>query len=288
MRWYPRAIPGLLAVALVVSKPSTPVEAQTIRHDTGQDVGPVFEGWEANADGSYNFLFGYLNRNYEEQVDVPIGPANFFEPGPQDRGQPTHFYTRRQRFVFRVRVPKDWEKNRKLVWTLTAHGKTNQAKGWLEPEWELNPGVISENNNGGVLEAGNRPPVVSGGTSQAASIQSPVKLSVTATDDGLPKPRPRRMRPPDSAAAAAAATAVVAAANPDTPVRMTDGMRVKWILYRGPGKVTFEPDASKPEYKTSASYETTATFKEPGTYVIRALVSDGQLETAHDITVTVR
>lgn len=288
MKWDPREILGVVAVALVVSVPATAVEAQTIRHDTGQDVGPVFEGWEANADGSYNFLFGYLNRNYEEQVDVPIGPANFFDAGPQDRGQPTHFYTRRQRFVFRVRVPKDWEKNRKLVWTLTAHGKTNQAKGWLEPEWELNPGVISENSNGGVLEAGNKPPVVSGSTSRAASIQSPVKLSVTATDDGLPKPRPRRMRPPDSAAAAAAATAVVAAANPDTPIRLADGMRVKWLWYRGPGKVTFEPDASKPEYKPSASYETTATFKEPGTYVIRALVSDGQLETAHDITITVR
>src|SRR5207253_8599159 len=81
-----------------------------IRYATGQNVAPVFEGWERNADGSFNFVFGYMNRNYEEDVDVPVGAANSFEPGPADQGQPAHFYTRRQQFVFKVRVPKDWAK----------------------------------------------------------------------------------------------------------------------------------------------------------------------------------
>jgi hypothetical protein len=45
--------------------------------------------------------------------------------------------------VFRVNVPKDWDAKRRLVWTLTANGQTNYAKGILLPEFELNPGVIA-------------------------------------------------------------------------------------------------------------------------------------------------
>ena len=279
-----RYLACLLAVAVVAAASSGRGRAQTIRHDTGQDVAPAFEGWERNPDGSYNFVFGYLNRNYQEEVDVPIGPENAFDQGLQDRGQPTHFYARRQRFVFRVAVPKDWERNRRLVWTLTSHGKTNQAKGWLQPEWELNPGVLSENNNGGVLEAGNKPPTVTGGATESVALPNALTLTVTANDDGIPKPKPRRTPPPDSAAATAAA----AAANPDTPVRMSEGLRIRWFHYRGPGKVTFDPDSSKPEYKPSATYTTSVKFSAPGAYVIRALVGDGQLETAHYIAVTVR
>ena len=50
---------------------------------------------------------------------MPVGPDNMLEPGGVDQGQPTHFYPRRQQFVFTVRVPKDWGK-KDLVWTLTA------------------------------------------------------------------------------------------------------------------------------------------------------------------------
>src|SRR4030081_814119 len=113
-----RRVTRAVAVALFVWAAGGAGLAQTVRHDSGQDVAPAFEGWERNADGSYNFVFGYLNRNYEEQVDIPLGPENAFDSGPQDRGQPTHFYVRRQRFIFRVVVPKEWEKTRKLTWTL--------------------------------------------------------------------------------------------------------------------------------------------------------------------------
>jgi hypothetical protein len=278
----------VLTIAIVGAGAIVGLRAQTIRHDAGQDVAPAFEGWERNADGSYNFVFGYLNRNYVEEVDIPVGANNGFDQGPQDRGQPTHFYPRRQRFIFRVVVPKDWDKSRKLVWTLISHGKTNQAKGWLQPEWELNPGVISENSNGGVLEEGNKPPTVAGSSAESVTLPNLLTLTVTASDDGLPKLKPRRTPPPDSAAAAAAAAANAAAANPDTPVRLSEGLRIKWLHYRGPGKVTFDPDSSKPEYKPSATYTTSAKFSAPGTYIVRALVSDGQLETTRDITVTVR
>src|ERR1700738_4527272 len=82
--------------------------AAQIRYSSGQNVVPVFEGWDRNPDGSFMMVFGYMNRNYEEDVDVPIGPDNKIEPGPADQNQPTHFYPRRQEFVFKVKVPKDW------------------------------------------------------------------------------------------------------------------------------------------------------------------------------------
>src|SRR6266446_2774346 len=68
----------------------------------GQNIAPVFEGWEPNSDGSFNLVFGYFNRNWEEELNLPIGPNNILEPGPPDQGQPTHFYPRRNRFLFKV------------------------------------------------------------------------------------------------------------------------------------------------------------------------------------------
>jgi hypothetical protein len=274
-----RRVTLAVAVALIAWAPGGEGLAQTARHDTGQDVGPAFEGWERKADGSYDFVFGYLNRNYEEQVDIPIGPENFFDSGPQDRGQPTHFDVRRQRFIFRVAVPRDWDKTRRLTWTLTSRGRTNQAKGWLQPEWELSPGVISENNSGGVLAAGNQPPTVSGSTAETVTLPNALTLSTTATDDGLPKPRPRR--PPSLDAPAVAV-------NPDAPARPPEGLRIRWTHYRGAGKVTFDPDRSTGTFTYPTTQTTSVRFGAPGTYVVRAFVGDGQLETTRDITVTVK
>src|SRR5438874_13453023 len=204
-----------------------------VKYATGQNVGPVFEGWEQNPDGTYSMVFGYLNRNYEEEVDIPLGPDNTIDPGG-DRGQPTHFYPRRQRFVFKVVVPKDWDKQQRIVWTLTSRGRTEQANAWLQPEWELNDEVISENNAGGVLAAGNEPPSITGSPAQTITLPDTATLTVTAKDDGLPKPHPRRT-----------AAAVNRDSNPDAePPRRDRGVQIKWILYRGPGEVRFDPMTS--------------------------------------------
>src|SRR5271169_2558993 len=88
-----------------------------LRHWTGQGVAPVYEGFDVNADGTFNMWFGYMNHNYEEEPDIPIGPNNTFEPGG-DRGQPTHFSIRRHKDVFKVVVPADFGDQR-LVWTPT-------------------------------------------------------------------------------------------------------------------------------------------------------------------------
>ena len=75
---------------------------------SGDSITGAFEGWFDNADGSHNFLVGYLNRNLKQPQDVPIGPNNRIEPGGPDLGQPTHFLPARQTGVFLVRVPKEF------------------------------------------------------------------------------------------------------------------------------------------------------------------------------------
>ena len=105
---------GVLGAALTVGA-WTVVAGQQMAFSTGQTVAPAFEGWEKNADGSYNMVFGYFNRNWDEHLYVPIGPDNSIEPGGPDRGQPTYFFPRRNRFHFKVRVPAGFGK-KELVW----------------------------------------------------------------------------------------------------------------------------------------------------------------------------
>jgi len=272
---------GMLAVSAV------PAHAQ-IRYSSGQNAAPIFEGWQKSSDGTISMVFGYLNRNFEEELDIPVGPDNHCEPAPLDCGQPTHFLVRRQRFVFKVALPKDWPKDRKLLWVLTSKGKTDTARGTLLPEMEIDNGTIAENAGaGGVLAEGNQPPkVVKGSGPQTVTLPDAANISVTFGDDGLPKPRPK----PEGAAASAAA-AVPADASPEILEALQNrqpGIRVHWVHYRGPGKVTLSPSKAPPAYGRDVELATKVTFSTPGTYVLRAIAGDSQLETTFDVTVTVQ
>jgi hypothetical protein len=153
-------------------------------------------------------LFGYMNRNWLEEVDVPVGPDNMLSPGPADQGQPTHFLPRRNRFIFRVRVPADWG-DKEMVWTLTTNGKTEYAFASLLTDYRVDNMVISSET--GALGAGssspesrmNVPPVVRviGDSELTARVGQPFTLVAEVTDDGLPMSRAAR------AAAARAAAA---------------------------------------------------------------------------------
>ena len=242
-----------------------------VRYTTGQNVAPEFEGWEHNPDGTYNMVFGYLNRNYEEELDIPVGPNNNVTPGA-DRGQPEHFYPRRQRFLFRVVVPADWDKTQKVVWTLTSHGRTDRAGGWLQPEWELSEDVIIENMGGGVPDPGNKPPTLTTGADQTINLPNTAMLTASATDDGLPKPYRKAPSNPDR----------------DAEPKRPRGVQIKWIQYRGPGKAAFDPAASPVVYGQPVDLASKVSFSTPGTYVLRATAFDGQLYTTRDVTVTVK
>ena len=131
-----RLLPALLCAAIVGLGALAVVSGQTIIYSRGQNVAPAFEGWEQNPDGSFNLVFGYMNRNMDEHVHVPVGPDNKLEPGDVDQGQPTYFLPRRNRYVFRVRVPHDFGEQ-EVVWTLTSKGKTESAYGSLKLDYVI-------------------------------------------------------------------------------------------------------------------------------------------------------
>ena len=124
--WIAGLVPAWAQGQLPTAVPQTQIS-------NGQDVVPVYEGWLRNADGTFTFVFGYFNRNWKEELTIPAGPDNKLEPGAPDRGQPTYFLPRMQPWLFRVQVPKDWGQQ-ELVWTITAHGRTEKAYAQLVPE----------------------------------------------------------------------------------------------------------------------------------------------------------
>jgi hypothetical protein len=274
-------------------------------YTSGQPVWPAFEGWEKNDDGSANFVFGYMNDNWSEELDVPIGAENGIEPGGPDRGQPTHFQPRRNRFMFRVRVPKDWT-DKEMVWTLATHGVSRKAYASMRADLQIeNIDIMSET---GALGAGtsnpqlraDQPPVVKivGSSTLTATVGSPLTLTAIVTDDGVPAVRPRQVRPNQEDP------------NYRPPARLTVGknlgLHLSWFVYRGAGTVTFDPRQVKtwedtraganspwapiwspPSVPPEGKYIVTATFDQPGIYVLRARADDGALTSDEDVTITV-
>ena len=70
----------------------------------GESLHPAYEGWWPNPDGSFTMFFGYMNPNWEEEFDVPIGPENTIEPGGPDQGQPTHVFHTGEAMTVRLSV----------------------------------------------------------------------------------------------------------------------------------------------------------------------------------------
>jgi hypothetical protein len=248
------------------------VTAGQMRYWSGQNVVPVFEGWERNPDGSFDMVLGYYNRNVEEALDIPTGPSNNIEPGGPDQGQPTFFAPNRHKYVFRVKVPKDWGTTKRLVWTLTSHGKTETANAFLLPEWESNNQVMAQNSDGGGGAGGSSgyisPPTITMGPSQVIALPGTANLTASITNSAPPRPSSERQR----------------SARPGA--QRGPQLRVDWLEYRGPvgGRVTFTPKSS-PVIDGKAF--TTATFSAPGQYLVRGFANNGSLTTPADVTLTV-
>lgn len=292
-RW---GIPGALLALLLVLLPRTVITQQPtisdrmgVRHWSGQSVSPVYEGFDRNPDGTYNMWFGYLNRNYEEELDVPVGPENTFEPGG-DRGQPTHFAPRRHKDVFKVVVPADFGK-KTLVWQLTTKGKAESIAGTLNPVWQIDRRRSTRGGNDDAIDS-NTPPVVSvQPPEQTIAGGAKATFAVTATDDGLPRrtrtsftspgvppelyavPNP----PPRGGAPAEAGRGGAAGGRGAAAAPQAGTLSYEWFKLRGPGKVTFmEPLGLLPGGKIT----TTASFSEPGDYIVQVVVDDGSGESA--------
>jgi hypothetical protein len=264
-------------------------------------------------------FFGYMNSNWEEEFDIPVGPDNAIEPGGPDQGQPTHFYPRRNMFLFTIRVPQDFG-NKELVWTLVTHAKTERAYGSLKADYLLNKQTIGTEVGANMAGLGdellqNEFPVlrVEGDKRRSARVGEPVTLVARVTDDGIPSGT-RRTRAP-----ARGSTPEARGGSSAEPVRhpiyrppaqgvpaTPNGLWLSWIVYRGARRVTFAPLQMKtwqdtrtyanspwsppyiiPPPPPDGRWVVQATFDEPNTYVLRAVVSDGALFTHENVTISV-
>jgi autonomous glycyl radical cofactor GrcA len=290
--------------------------AQTrFTYSAGQSVSPAYEGWMPNGDGSFTMYFGYMNTNWLEEFDVPIGADNNIEPGGPDQGQPTHFYPRRNPFLFTVRLPRD-SGTKELIWTLTAHGKTEKAYASLKTDYQIDKQVISTEVGGdfGSLRdelRTNIPPElkVEGGAQRTVKIGEALALVAVAQDpDNLPARRETRPQTTAAGRGEQPSVANLLYRPPSSIVPASGpGLRLSWIVYRGKAAtVTFSPEQMKtwtdtrayanspwsppyliPEPPADNKWTVHATFQEPGSYVLRAVASDGAIFTYDNVTVTV-
>jgi hypothetical protein len=239
----------------------------------GASVTGAFEGWFQNPDGSVGFLVGYLNRNRARGVDVPIGPNNHIDPGGPDMGQPTHFLPGRQTGVFIVNAPKGFTAQDRLTWTIVLNGVSNTIPLRMHIDYNVSPFKIehdvgSQGNTPPAVRFEEKGPVIQGpmavmsrpALTLTASVSKPLTLSFWADDDAsYSSGNNAPLRDP-----------------PPPPVEMT------WSKYRGPGMVTF--NKASPELEKLAGGKvnepfrgrgtTTATFGEPGEYVLHVLAND--------------
>ena len=279
-----------------------------LRYNSGQTVQPIFQGWSRNADGSFDMHFGYLNRNYIEELNVPIGADNFIDMAGVDQRQrqPTYFHARSNRDIFTVNVPADFG-DREIVWSLNTQGKTLQAIGWLQSEWEIEEygGRAPDEET---LE--NHPPEIT--LSTAVSVQLSATLSLTAmvTDDGLPKPeaepteeeqrqkdaaarqpsqaRPPMLTPPEDALEIPVNVpqlSLTARGNKINARPPSDKLTVSYIVWRGRGNITTDPQFAEVE---NGSATTSITFSKSGEYELQVRAYDGGKSTYEFVTVNVR
>lgn len=295
-----RRIIAALSLAIVMSgvpasagaQPKDGLLSGNIKYSSGQSVQPIFEGWTRNPDGSYQLHFGYLNRNHVEEVPVPVGTDNKFEPGLPDRGQPTYFYTRFNRQLFSVTVPSDWGK-KELIWTLTIHGQTERAVGWLRPDWEIAPPGTGVGSGRGGESAKNQPPTLTLDAPTRVDVSRPLTITATVSDDGLPPLSGRGRgrggnanRPPafDNSEFKATTPVNVPQVERPAPPRLNSRLQVSWFVWRGPAAVIFDPPASSADDGRAI---VNATFTKPGEYVLRARATDSAAIALQDLKVVV-
>jgi hypothetical protein len=255
-----------VAVSAQVQLPSAPMK------QFGASISPAFDGWFDYPSGSQGFLASYYNRNTEQEVDVPIGPNNHFEPGDPDRGQPTHFLPRRRFGMFAIDVPKTFSKTDKVWWVVTVNGVTNKVPLYMNKDYYVSPFTSTEESpNGGH----NAPPQIrfeEGGPSfQGPAITIGKAISRTATA-GMPMAL--NLWIDDDALYSNGGSGPMTADR--APVTLTISK------YRGTGAITIAD--ARPKLTTtkggkamepySGKASTTVTFSQPGEYVLHVTAND--------------
>lgn len=231
-----------LAVALAMSV-AGPLQAQqnpiARQQPKGLGVSPTFEGWYQNPDGTYTLSFGFVNRNTEQVLQIPVGANNSVSPGAVDQGQPTYFEPGREYGVFAVTVPADFGPEDRVTWTLEANGERWSIPGGLLAAYETaNLYAAATDEKPPVLVLDNTTWIESRGPNGqrlspiVQSLSQPLTLDVSAWDE-----------------------------------YGGHNVTVRWFKYRGPGDVTFDPQTVP---MVNGDGSTRVTFSQPGDYVLYA------------------
>ncbi len=271
-----------LVLAMAVSAPSRGQDDQprflSLTPPEGLSIIPLMEGWIANEDGSTTISFGFINRNTDQDVDLPLGENNYIEPAEFDGMQPTHFPAGRGTGVFAVTLPPGQEET-DVWWRLRSGGEVLQVPGRRGASaYELD--FIRPRPQGSL-----QPLAAFGDTEPSAGLMAnftdhdgavavgeQVELVVNARDPAERDPNDTRFGEPLD-------------------------MNVAFSKHQGPGAVEFARDPNAPEVENpfdpndprfefftgpgdnetvieggAGSAMILATFAEPGDYIIRAVV----------------
>jgi hypothetical protein len=259
-----RWLVGGLAAAMLIGSPSLGAQRQrplTPLPPDGLRVAPFFDGWYRNPDGTVTLSFGYSNLNLTEVVEIPLGPNNFIEPTEFDGRQPTSFpppghrsdrprpRRERERGVFTVTVPAGFSGD--VVWTLVNQEQTFTVPGSAKTSayrlrWPMAMGSVPPLLRFSPDGPAGRGPTGIDADPIRASMGTPLPLTVWLHDDSV---RDEELLPVRRRGDATA-------------------MHVTWFKHAGPGSVVFSPH-TEPLAETEGMSTTTATFEQPGEYVIR-------------------
>jgi hypothetical protein len=285
LRW----LAGGLAIGLIIGASPLRAQRQPQQRPLGPQpdvelrVAPFFDGFYTNPDGTITFSFGYSNLNREETVEIPLGPDNVIQPKEFDGRQPTSFppvvadapddggaagrgrpgRRDRERGVFTVTVPAGFSGD--VVWTLRHRGQTYSVPARAKNSayslrWPMAmgsmPPLVRFRPDG---PAGRGPSGIDAGPLQA-SVGAPLPVSVSIVDDSKREKEPIEVKAPGAKPKAA--------------------LNMAWYKHSGPGPVTFTP-AKQPIAELQGTATTSATFEQPGEYVIRVRADNfGRVDTS--------
>lgn len=260
MRTQRSIITGAVAAVVLAAAGATALEAQLPEYQlsplrpSGDLVAPYFDGWYDNGDGTVTYSFGFMNRNTEEIVDVPLGENNFITPAEYDGVQPTHFpvYSRggfngkRERGAFTVTVPRGQE----VRWTLSHAGHSYSIPGRAtSTAYELSRGTAAEGSYPPAIRLTSDSPEMMGRDGPMADrvtarVGEPVTLSLLTVDRGERE------------------------GGELVPVTTT------WLWHQGPAEIQFSTESELIEGEGWGQATTQATFTAPGDYMVRARVDN--------------
>ena len=248
------------------SWPSAPRERGGV--GTGLTVSPFFEGWYENPDGSYTLSFGFFNRNTEEVLHIPQGPANFIEPAEYDGRQPTLFAPRRDTGIFTVTIPGDYARaDGRVVWTLhtPGHDEPHSVPGRAGVEaYRLHYIPMAMGSLPPMLKLQEDGPELWGPMTLAGDAR---EASTWASGQNPPGSVTNPLRMTATVGTPLALTVRVAdRIDPDAEREPVAG-GARWFTHRGPALATFGEQPLEPDADGRAT--TTVTFSEPGDYLVR-------------------